>query len=74
MATQPDRSERSMIRADVVVLGKGSSGLAAVRALQESGANHILRERSPVLGGLTRTAEVVDFCSDYTGHFHRLRR
>lgn len=57
-----------------MVLGGGLSGVAAARALQESGAKYLLLERCPGLGGLTRTARVGDYCFDYTGHFLHLRR
>jgi protoporphyrinogen oxidase len=63
-----------MTHVDVVVLGGGLSGLAAACALQESGADYLLLERCPTLGGLTRTAQAGDFCFDYTGHFLHLRR
>jgi protoporphyrinogen oxidase len=63
-----------MTQPRILVLGGGLSGLAAARALQESRADYLLLERHPTLGGLTRTAQVGDFCFDYTGHFLHLRR
>lgn len=63
-----------MISTDILVVGGGLSGLAAARSLQASSAKYILLERCPVLGGLTRTSEVGDFCFDYTGHFLHLQR
>lgn len=55
-----------------LVLGGGIAGLAAARAVEASGAECLLVERCPTLGGLTRTVEIGDFCFDYTGHFLHL--
>jgi protoporphyrinogen oxidase len=57
-----------------IVLGGGISGLVAARAIQELGHECLVLEQCPSLGGLTRTAEVGDFCFDYTGHFLHLSR
>jgi protoporphyrinogen oxidase len=57
-----------------IVIGGGISGLAAARALQQQGQDFVLLERCPTLGGLTRTAQVGEFCFDYTGHFLHLSR
>jgi protoporphyrinogen oxidase len=57
-----------------IVLGGGISGLTAAQAIREHGGEGLLLEQCPSLGGLTRTAEVGDFCFDYTGHFLHLGR
>jgi protoporphyrinogen oxidase len=57
---------------DFVILGGGISGLTAARSLQERGRSYALLERSPTLGGLTRTIAAGDYCFDYTGHLLHL--
>lgn len=57
-----------------LILGGGIAGLVAARTLQELGSEHLLLEKCPTLGGLTRTVEVNEFCFDYTGHFLHLCR
>jgi len=57
-----------------IVLGGGISGLTAARVLQQQSREFLLLERCPTVGGLTRTAEVGEFCFDYTGHFLHLSR
>ena len=57
-----------------LVVGGGISGLAAAKCLQAFGRDYVLLEKSPSVGGLTRTCEVADFCFDYTGHFLHLSR
>ncbi|MCC6533345.1 MAG: FAD-dependent oxidoreductase [Burkholderiales bacterium] len=42
-----------MMEADVVVVGGGGSGLAAAIGARESGANVVLLEKNPALGGTT---------------------
>ena len=65
---------RSSNETQAIVVGGGIAGLTAARTLQHLGSDYILLERCPTLGGLTRTAEVGEFCFDYTGHFLHLSR
>ena len=62
------------LESEFLVLGGGISGLMAARSLEDRGHEVALLERSPGLGGLTRTVQVDKYCFDYTGHFLHLRR
>ncbi len=62
------------MRREIVILGGGISGLAAYCEARAKGFAPLLIEKSPCLGGLTRTVEIDDFCFDYTGHFLHLSR
>ncbi len=58
----------------VVVLGGGIAGLAAARSARRSGADVVLLEKNPTLGGLTRSIVVDGWTFDYAGHFLHLSR
>lgn len=68
------REMRELMDSKWVVLGGGISGLTAAKFLQAHDREYVLLEKSPCLGGLTRTTQVADFRFDYTGHFLHLSR
>ena len=50
--------------ADVIVVGGGLAGLVSATRLAESGADTVLLERRPTVGGRVRTREVDEFTLD----------
>lgn len=58
----------------LLILGGGISGMAAAAEAEKRGIDYILLEKSPQLGGLTRSIFVGDYIFDYTGHFLHLGR
>lgn len=61
-------------RLDNIVIGAGVSGLAVAKALQAKGIDAVTFEKSPYVGGLTRSIYIDDFCFDYSGHLLHLRQ
>lgn len=59
MAVSSDR------RADLIVIGGGSAGICAAVAAARSGADVVLLEKSPLLGGMGSLAFVNTFCGLY---------
>lgn len=52
---------------DVAVVGGGMAGVAAAVAARQAGANCVLIERAPYLGGTGTHCGVSSFCGFYTG-------
>jgi protoporphyrinogen oxidase len=61
-------------RTEIVILGGGISGVAAMKTALKRNLNCILLEKSPNLGGLTRSIYIGDYIFDYTGHFLHLSK
>lgn len=65
---------KEKINTDVLIVGGGISGISAALQAQDENLDWILLEKSPHLGGLTRSMYVGEYIFDYTGHFLHLAK
>lgn len=65
---------KNHINTDIVILGGGLSGLSAAQQANKQGLDWVLLEKSPQVGGLTRSIYLGDYIFDYTGHFLHLSK
>jgi protoporphyrinogen oxidase len=60
------------LKTRLLIVGGGISGISAGAEAQKKNIPYLLLEKSPALGGLTRSIYADDYIFDYTGHFLHL--
>ncbi|MFC1508425.1 protoporphyrinogen/coproporphyrinogen oxidase [Candidatus Omnitrophota bacterium] len=61
-------NEKRTMNCELAILGAGISGLTAAREAEKQGIDYILVEKSPIVGGWSKSMYIDDYVFDYTGH------
>lgn len=66
--TEPNQTETTELKTDVVIIGAGPTGLTAAYQLEKVGKKTIVFEKDKIVGGIARTENFKGYGVDIGGH------